>query len=419
MTVGEWNDLHNWKDWLALLEDENYSIMTERFEIRPLERYSVLAVNEDNAVLANIPVQLLDEDGEVLWQTYTDNSGRAELWANALTEGQSAYSIRVKDQKKSDIVRIEDGSNTFVLQQDCYSPDKMDIVFTVDATSSMSDEIQYLKSELLDVIDRIQEANEDIDYKLGSVFYRDVRDEYLTKVSPLSSSIRDVIDFVGSQNSNGGGDHPEAVDEALKETLRLNWREDALKIVFLILDAPPHEDDATMAKIKSQIKEAAQRGIKLIPVTASGIGRETEFLMKFMAILTNGTYVFITDDSGIGNPHLDPVVKDYEVEKLNDCLVRLITQYSKSYSCDVEVEQTSTDIEWRVYPNPSTQFINIDADRTPDKIKVYSASGMMIKSISPSDKNSRIDLSDLVNGMYTVTVIFEDKIESRQVILLK
>jgi len=38
MTAGEWNDLHNWKDWMTLLEDETYSIMTERFEIFPLER---------------------------------------------------------------------------------------------------------------------------------------------------------------------------------------------------------------------------------------------------------------------------------------------------------------------------------------------------------------------------------------------
>lgn len=419
ITVGEWNDLHNWKDWLALLEDENYSIMTERFEIFPTSRYNVIVINRENAVMANVPVQLLDVNGNILWETYTDNSGKAELWESAFENDQVGSLIRVKNQEKNDIVKIEDGSNTFVLDENCYSPEKMDIVFTVDATSSMNDEITYLKSELLDVIDRIKEINEDMDFNLGSVFYRDIKDEYLTRVSPLSPSIKETIDFVGNQNSNGGGDNPEAVEAALEETLNLSWREDALKIIFLILDAPPHEDDATMQKIRAQIKEAASRGIKLIPVTASGIGRETEFLMKFMAILTNGTYVFITDDSGIGNPHLDPVVKDYEVEKLNDCLVRLISQYSKAYSCDVNIKNEPNDIDISVYPNPSTQFINVQANSVPDKIKIFSANGMMVKMISPTEKNTRIELVDLVNGIYTISVFIGKKIESKQIILLK
>ena len=419
MTAGEWNDLHNWKDWLTLLEDENYGIMMERFSIHPTDRYSTIVVNQNNAVMPNVLVQLIDKNEVVLWETYTDNAGKAELWENALIKDQSAFAIRVSNQVKSDIVKIEDGSNTFILEEACYSPEKMDIVFTVDATSSMNDEISYLKSELLDVIDRIKETNETIDFNLGSVFYRDVNDEYLTRVSPLSPTIEETIEFVGKQNANGGGDQPEAVESALEETLNLSWRAGALKLVFLILDAPPHEDDATMKRIRTQIKEAANKGIKLIPVTASGIGRETEFLMKFMAILTNGTYVFITDDSGIGNAHLDPVVDDYEVEKLNDCLVRLITQYSKSYSCDADINQESAEIEVSVYPNPATQFINVKTNSIPDKIKIYSSNGMMVKAITPTEKETRIELDDFVNGIYTVSIIIGDKVESKQVILLK
>jgi len=410
MTAGEWNDLHNWKDWLTLLEDESYSIMMERFEIHPTDRYNVIVVNQENSVLANVPVQLLDSKGDVIWETYTDNAGKAELWENAFEKDQIASAIKVRNQVINNIVKIEDGSNTVVLKEDCYSPDKMDIVFVVDATSSMNDEITYL---------RVEEANENIDFNLGSVFYRDNGDEYLTRVSPLSPNVEEAIEFVGNQNSNGGGDIPEAVDAALEETLNLSWREDALKIVFLILDAPPREDDVTMNKIRSQIKEAAGRGIKLIPVTASGIDRETEFLMKFMSILTNGTYVFITDDSGIGNAHLAPVVDDYEVEKLNDCLVRLITQYSKSYSCDAEVIEANSDIEIKIFPNPSTQFINVNASSIPDMIKIYSANGMMVKSITPTQKNTRVELGDFVNGIYRVSIILGDTIETKQIILLK
>ena len=419
ITAGEWNDLHNWKDWMALLEEENYSIMTERYQIYPTRRYSVLVVNENNAVMASVPVKLLDQQGNTIWQTFTDNSGKAELWEGAYGEDATASTILVKGQKIDDIVTIDEGSNTVVLSDECYSPDQMDIAFVVDATSSMNDEINYLKSELLDVISRIEATNNDIDFNLGSVFYRDTNDEYLTRAFPFTPDVNELVEFVGNQYSSGGGDKPEAVDAALEEALKLNWREDALKLIFLVLDAPPHEDEATMDKIRAQVKEAAERGIKLIPITASGIDRNTEFLMKFMAILTNGTYVFITDHSGIGNPHLDPVVEDYEVEKLNDCMVRLIVQYSKSFSCDAEIKNVNEEMDLTVYPNPSSQFINVRTNQIADKIKVYSSNGMVVMTIKPTEKNTRIELGDLVNGIYTVSVIVGDKVENKQIILLK
>jgi len=416
VTAGEWNDLHNWKDWVELLENEDYNIMTERFQIFPKDRYHVLVTNNENAVMANIPVSLRDDTGKVLWESITDNAGIAELWGSAFIEKNNPAHIVVDGQRIDDLVSIENGSNVVKIDRSCYTNTLVDIVFTVDATSSMADEISYLKAELLDVIQRIESEDESIDLRVGSVFYRDTKDDYLTRETPISHDIEKTLSFIEVQNARGGGDKPEAVDEALQKTLELNWREEALKITFLLLDAPPHDDEATLTRIRAQIKEAAARGIKLIPITASGIDRETEFLMKFMAMMTNGTYVFITDDSGIGNAHLAPVVDDYEVELLNDCLVRLITQYSKSYSCE-ENEEKNTEIQ--VYPNPSTQYINVKAESIPQKIKVLSASGMVVKTITPSDKITRVELDDLVNGIYTISIIFEDDVVSKQIILLK
>ena len=98
--------------------------------------------------------------------------------------------------------------------------------------------------------------------------------------------------------------------------------------MFMILDAPPHYDAARVKSIQRSVKEAAARGITLIPVVASGIDKNTEFLMRFMALGTNGTYVFLTDDSGIGNSHLKPTIGSYQVEYLNQLLNRLINKYA-------------------------------------------------------------------------------------------
>ena len=85
------------------------------------------------------------------------------------------------------------------------------------------------------------------------------------------------------------------------------------------------------------VKALAAEGVRLIPVASSGVNTETEFLLRSWAVMTGGTYTFLTDHSGVGNSHLEPTVGEYEVEKLNDLMVRLLMEY---LSIDVAVPQT-------------------------------------------------------------------------------
>ena len=50
-------------------------------------------------------------------------------------------------------------------------------------------------------------------------------------------------------------------------------------------------------------------------------------MSRQFAILTGGTYVYLTDDSGVGNGHVEASTGDPEVEKLNDLVIRLINEY--------------------------------------------------------------------------------------------
>jgi hypothetical protein len=202
------------------------------------------------------------------------------------------------------------------------------VAFVVDATGSMGDELNFLKTELLDVVNRVKNNNQKAQVRLGSVFYRDKDDEYLTRKSNFSTDLNQTLNFIKAQSAAGGGDFPEAVHSALKEALQnLTWSEVATaRILFLVLDAPPHSDPEVMADLRVAMTLASQKGIKIIPVTASGIDKNTEFLMRLFAISTNGTYVFITNHSGIGNHHLEASVGKYEVEYLNDLMVRLLNK---------------------------------------------------------------------------------------------
>ena len=104
------------------------------------------------------------------------------------------------------------------------------------------------------------------------------------------------------------------------------WRENArARILFLVLDAPPHHEKR--ARVRRAIRQAAEQGIRIVPVAGSGIDKPTEFLMRFAATATGGTYAFLTDHSGIGNSHIKPTIGKHKVRKLNDLLVGIIGTY--------------------------------------------------------------------------------------------
>ena len=118
---------------------------------------------------------------------------------------------------------------------------------------------------------------------------------------------------------------------ALEASLQdLSWNASArARIAFLILDAPAHHESDVIESLQKSIKRYAKHGIKLIPVAASGIDKDTEFMLRFFDVATGGTYVFLTDDSGIGNSHIKASVGDHKVEYLTDLIIRLIKKYVK------------------------------------------------------------------------------------------
>jgi hypothetical protein len=178
---------------------------------------------------------------------------------------------------------------------------------------------------------RVANNNNGMQLNLGSVFYRDHGDQYLTRISSLSSDIHRTVNFVKEQSAAGGGDFEEAVEVALSAAIHnQQWSDNAVtKIVFLLLDAPAHCDAQRVTELHNLAAKAAEDGIRIVPIAASGIDKDTEFLMRFLSTSTNGTYVFITDDSGIGYDHLEASVDQFDVEYLNDLMVRLINDYSR------------------------------------------------------------------------------------------
>lgn len=333
VTAGEWNDLDNWDFYQKTLMKEPFKGFPDDWQMYTNHRIAV-AITAKNKPAANATVTLFRNDTPI-WTAKTDNLGRAELWVGAFQKEKelnpTLLRLKVNEQWVSTAAISETQVNRIALDETLPSPTNLvQIAFMVDATGSMGDELEFLKMDLKKVINEVQKTNTQLKISTGTVFYRDEGDEYVVKHSPFTEDINQTIEFISQQRADGGGDFPEAVDKALVQLNQLQWQPEArTRIAFLVLDAPPHNKPAVISSIQYSVKTAAASGIKLIPVVASGIDKTTEFLMRFIAMYTNGTYVFITDHSGIGNKHLEPSVGEYQVEKLSDLMVRLIKKYSE------------------------------------------------------------------------------------------
>ena len=333
VTAGEWNDLDNWDFYQKTLMKEPFKGFPDDWQMYTNHRIAV-AITAKNKPAANATVTLFRNDTPI-WTTKTDNLGRAELWVGAFQKEKELNTallrLKVNEQWVSTAAISETQVNRIALDETLPSPTNLvQIAFMVDATGSMGDELEFLKMDLKKVINEVQKTNTQLKISTATVFYRDEGDEYVVKHSPFTEDINQTTEFISQQRADGGGDFPEAVDKALVQLNQLQWQPEArTRIAFLVLDAPPHNKPAVISSIQYSVKTAAASGIKLIPVVASGIDKTTEFLMRFIAMYTNGTYVFITDHSGIGNKHLEPSVGEYQVEKLSDLMVRLIKKYSE------------------------------------------------------------------------------------------
>ncbi len=341
LTAGEWSDLREWDYWESVIRANDWKGMAEYWTMGNGTRISV-RVDNGKEPIADATVTLLDKSGKTLWLARSDNHGRAELFTGLEDEGSlPPYEIVVEAGGETTSLGGVDPSREQAMNETplvARIPAKaddsrtVDVMFVIDATGSMGDELHYIKAELESVFERVNTAfeEEDLTIRLGANVYRDESDAYLIRTHPLSENVDDVAKFLRQQSAGGGGDMPEAVEVGLEDAIeKQEWSESArARLLFLVLDAPPHYTDERLEKLRNLTRRAAELGIRVIPVSSSGVDKETEFLMRFLGIHTGGTYTFLTDHSGIGESHIKPTIGSHEIEYLNDLIVRLIVQYT-------------------------------------------------------------------------------------------
>lgn len=333
LTAGEWNDNEDFDYFMQVLNNNDWYRMKSYWQFTNFTRLEFKITNKDQVPMNHVRIDLHDEQGQVFYTGYTDNQGYAVLYPfinmTFIQEPHIEATLTVL-QSTYEIVDMNPLTQTYnvVINEKASFVEELDLMLVVDTTGSMGDELSYIKEELEDVIRRVENNNQGIDIRVSGNYYRDFQDDYVVRSYPFRQDVLDVVDELRKQRADGGGDYEEAVVEALEDAVyNHQWRSGATKLMFLVLDAPPHHTEDNIRRLHEVIRSANEKGIRIIPVASSGVDKETEFLLRFMETTTNGTYVFLTDHSGIGNSHLTPTIGQYKVEYLNDLMVRIINEY--------------------------------------------------------------------------------------------
>jgi hypothetical protein len=163
------------------------------------------------------------------------------------------------------------------------------------------------------------------------VSYRDRGDEYVTRVDDFTPDVNQFRVALINTQAAGGGDDPESMNEGLHAAIqRVGWADDAVRLTFLVADAPPHLDYAQDYDYVKESQVAVAKGIKLYTIAASNSGEEAEYVMRQIAQQTLAHFIFLTYQEGqnSGTPgdstvhQVDP--EAFTVERLDDLVVQVV-----------------------------------------------------------------------------------------------
>jgi len=456
LTAGEVNDFAKWQQWTDLSANA-LSSLRKAWGIAPAGRYTLDLQTPQGLPLANASVQLRRADGTVLYRARTDNTGKAELWTTLdAADTAASGSLRLEVEYGGHFIRVSDAQpftkavNRVVLDVACGPSNAVDVAFVVDATGSMQDEIDFLKAEMNDIIYQGKRIGDQLDFRFANVFYRDAGpgEQYTTRSMDFTRVLSTAVNFISEQRADGGGDTPEAVEIALDSAINgLAWSSEArARILFLMLDAGPHLTPAVKQRMRELAAAAAAKGIRIVPVAASGMDKGTEYLLRSLALATNGTYTFLTDHSGVGNPHLAPSTDAYQVESLNSLLVRILKGFTYMPDCQQQLPELALDypdssvtaplaadsalavpeggpahgtFTWHYWPNPTTGLIHITADAPIPELYVTDLGGKVLQVVKglAADRTAQVDLGAYATGIYLIRYPYGNTWISGKVVL--
>lgn len=214
----------------------------------------------------------------------------------------------------------------------------IEVVFVLDTTGSMGGLIDGAKRKIWSIANQMASAKPAPKIRIGLVGYRDRSDAYVTKLTPMTDDLDQVYSDLMGFSASGGGDGPESVNQALNEAVvKFDWSKDpkALKLIYLVGDAPPHMDYEQDVKYVESCKLAATAGITINSIQC-GNDAATTPIWQEIARKAEGEYFAIQQDGGmtaIATPF------DEELGRLGAELEKTVVAYGSAAEQRVQNEK--------------------------------------------------------------------------------
>jgi Mg-chelatase subunit ChlD len=203
---------------------------------------------------------------------------------------------------------------------------RIDVVFVLDTTGSMSGLIEGAKQKIWSVASAMADGNPTPEIRIGLVGYRDRGDDYVTRTFDLTDDIDAVYGHLQALRAGGGGDTPESVNQALHEAVtRMSWSPGArtYKVLFLVGDAPPHMDYQDDVNYTRTVDLARKTGITINTVQCGNLAGTAQ-IWQDVARRGAGQFVAIRQD---GAMVAMKTPMDDELARLNGALAGTVLAY--------------------------------------------------------------------------------------------
>jgi Mg-chelatase subunit ChlD len=180
----------------------------------------------------------------------------------------------------------------------------IELLFVLDTTGSMGGMLEGAKAKIWGIVNDVlqQRGNANATIRVGLVAYRDRGDAYVTRITPLSENLDHVYAQLMNFRPEGGGDGPEDVRTAMAEALRAGgWSAPGPRtsqVMFLVGDAPPHDNYRNVASTAASAREASRRGI-IVNAIQCGDDGDTTMAWRNVAQYGGGEYFAIAQDGGV------------------------------------------------------------------------------------------------------------------------
>jgi hypothetical protein len=334
LKAGEVDDNVQWDDYLLYRREYGRS---DVHDVDISERYVINVVDSTGRTVHNALVRLSAGGQEPIFEAVTDAGGRVLFHPRAFpaAEGARSFIVQAWDPADPSVqAEVEFPREPALdweirlLDEQVRTPIQLDMLFLLDATGSMGDEIDALKSTILEISAQIDALPEQPDLRYGLVTYRDRGDVYVTRVYDFTPDVTDFQRTLAAVTASGGDDYPESLNEALHDALhKVGWRETkTVRLIFLVADAPPHLDYPQDYDYAEEMLAAVSLGVKIFPIASSGLDDQGEFIYRQIAQFTGGKFIFLTYAADGGGPGEETGhhVEDYTVQNLDALVVRLV-----------------------------------------------------------------------------------------------